>query len=780
MTKLKFCCIVNLEHVFHKTIQEDDSISPSRNIFAVDISGVSGSRSTDPKDIEKEVKAVFEASLGKEEAELVTRGITQVAVETRSPSSQSTTGSQSTTPPTNQPTTQTTTPSTTYTTQRRTPTQSNITPINADDDFLRGFYKDYENERPISQVTRPSTWDDNQKSLSHKGITEITDPFLDGFNKGCEDKQKQSELSSKKGSPVSNFSGYTGAWEEVQPDTTGSGFQIRAWAEDPQPKTEEELQTAYEKAKSRFDAVSQELERYMRDNRDWNTPWYDALSREYSRAWEQYNTLKKQYEEQFPDNRLWGVISGSGMDYAGQMLSSAGAMIEGLTEYFPAYGPYQNEIVGFNPSAYIPERDTTLITEYISDPLREKGADLSQKGQAKVQEQKKGLGKFGQFAVDLGSAATQMVLDIGLGVVTGGSMAIPAAIRTFGSSATEAAAEGADLNQQMLYATTSAAATYGIEQLCNVAYAGIKGVVPGVADKTVTEIVENLAKKFVGNPKGAEAVKNIGMLIASGASEGVEETLESLLQPFLQQMSYDKSAENVFQNPKLLADAAYEGLIGTVLGLFGRGTSNAVDLVHNMIYDGIMPGGKLMADAGVGESEVLGAMAIHQMGKMDDTTAMNHSEQTSGFIDTEFENILELAANGDKITLSEEMESFIADKSFREIELLSGKLTNRAVRKWYLSHDAAIKTEIDLTGSLEQQAQQAFDLRNLYRTQARDLMEDQTARTELDKTDPNKTFEELIADKMRRKGLTREEALEDIISTAGKTRKTINKALGLE
>ena len=214
--------------------------------------------------------------------------------------------------------------------------------------------------------------------------------------------------------------------------------------------------------------------------------------------------------------------------------------------------------------------------------------------------------------------------------------------------------------------------------------------------------------------------------------------------------------------------------------MFGSGASTAIDAVENLINNKIMPGEKLMEAADVSESEVLGAMAMNEMGKMEDTTAINHSEQTSGFIDTEFENILDLAANGGKITLSEEMESFIAGRSFHEIELLSGKLPNRAVRKWYLSHDAAIKTEIDLTGSLEQRAQQAFDLRNLYRTQARDLMDDQIARAELDKTDPNKTFEELVADKMRRKGLTREEALEDIISTAGKTRKTINKALGLE
>ena len=93
---------------------------------------------------------------------------------------------------------------------------------------------------------------------------------------------------------------------------------------------------------------------------------------------------------------------------------------------------------------------------------------------------------------------------------------------------------------------------------------------------------------------------------------------ESLLSPFLQQLSYNRNAETVLQNPKLLGEAAYEGLIGSVLGLFGSGTNTAIDLVSNMIYDGIMPSEKLMADAGVSEPEVLGAMAIHEMAKMDE------------------------------------------------------------------------------------------------------------------------------------------------------------------
>ena len=82
-------------------------------------------------------------------------------------------------------------------------------------------------------------------------------------------------------------------------------------------------------------------------------------------------------------------------------------------------------------------------------------------------------------------------------------------------------------------------------------------------------------------------------------------------------MTYDKNAETFLQNPKLLLEAGYEGMLGSIIGVFGRGTSNAVDLVHNMIYDGIMPGEKLMADAGVSESEVLGAVVLNDMANSD-------------------------------------------------------------------------------------------------------------------------------------------------------------------
>ena len=158
--------------------------------------------------------------------------------------------------------------------------------------------------------------------------------------------------------------------------------------------------------------------------------------------------------------------------------------------------------------------------------------------------------------------------------------------------------------------------------------------------------VEKLAQKLAKTPAGANALKNIGMLIASGAGEGVEETLESLLNPFLQRLSYDKNAQTVFQNPKLLADAAYEGLIGGILGMFGRGTSTAIDLVSNMIYDGIMPGEKLMADAGVSEPEVRGAIVLNDMAKEENANGSSAQLESYNPLD---ENLLtELAVSGEK------------------------------------------------------------------------------------------------------------------------------------
>ena len=107
-------------------------------------------------------------------------------------------------------------------------------------------------------------------------------------------------------------------------------------------------------------------------------------------------------------------------------------------------------------------------------------------------------------------------------------------------------------------------------------------------------------------------------------------------------------------------------------------------------------------------------------------------------------------------------------------------MTNKEVRQWYLENVAKIAESIDNSLPIEEKARLAFEARNKIRTEARNLMADETIRAVLDVERPNKTFEELIESKMIRKGMTREEAIEDIYKTATKTNTNINKDLGLD
>ena len=121
----------------------------------------------------------------------------------------------------------------------------------------------------------------------------------------------------------------------------------------------------------------------------------------------------------------------------------------------------------------------------------------------------------------------------------------------------------------------------------------------------------------------------------------------------------------------------------------------------------------------------------------------------------------------------------IESRDFDDLQAFVGKLDNLTVRKWYIYHDERIHELIDSSLPIEQKARMAFDLRNKYRTQARELMADQELRRELDRTNPNPIWEEKIADKMQRKNITREEAIADIWATATKSNAKVNEQFNL-
>lgn len=117
--------------------------------------------------------------------------------------------------------------------------------------------------------------------------------------------------------------------------------------------------------------------------------------------------------------------------------------------------------------------------------------------------------------------------------------------------------------------------------------------------------------------------------------------------------------------------------------------------------------------------------------------------------------------------------------SEKKIASLNGMLGNQETRLWYKHMDEHIPDILDKTKSLEEQARRAHELRNQYRTQARDLMIDQNERRRLDADHKNLTFEQLMERKKAKYGLTGDDAYKDIIRSSTTTNKMYDKKAGL-
>ena len=106
-------------------------------------------------------------------------------------------------------------------------------------------------------------------------------------------------------------------------------------------------------------------------------------------------------------------------------------------------------------------------------------------------------------------------------------------------------------------------------------------------------------------------------------------------------------------------------------------------------------------------------------------------------------------------------------------------LSNVEARKWYLEQEAKIPDMIDSSLSLEEQAKQAFNLRNKFRTEARELMADRATAESLYKTDPNWSWEKIIQ-KQVEKGLSGDDIYKEIIASSQRLRDAVNKSLGVK
>ena len=133
-----------------------------------------------------------------------------------------------------------------------------------------------------------------------------------------------------------------------------------------------------------------------------------------------------------------------------------------------------------------------------------------------------------------------------------------------------------------------------------------------------------------------------------------------------------------------------------------------------------------------------------------------------------------------RLSPNESQSDILKKKTFEELQAYIGALDNKTVREWYIYQSEWIHSQISTELPIEERARQAFELRNQYRRQARDLMADQELRRKLDREDPVWTWEALIAHKMqKRPGISREDAVRSIYESAVRSRRSVNEKFGL-
>jgi len=107
-----------------------------------------------------------------------------------------------------------------------------------------------------------------------------------------------------------------------------------------------------------------------------------------------------------------------------------------------------------------------------------------------------------------------------------------------------------------------------------------------------------------------------------------------------------------------------------------------------------------------------------------------------------------------------------------------GSLTNAQARQWYVDQMNRIPDRVDTRLPLQQQAQQASNMRNQVRTQARAYMADRTAAAELNRTNPNLTWEQTVA-RYQAKGFSGDDLWREIINASQRSNPQVNQSFGI-
>jgi len=265
------------------------------------------------------------------------------------------------------------------------------------------------------------------------------------------------------------------------------------------------------------------------------------------------------YQIDFYNKQLKGLADALGPDVYQQTLDNYDIAFDEFDKNPEAEDAFKifetaNKDLELKPGESVQERATKATSE-MSNQLQEESSIYTKMAKAAA-----GDNWLGNFATDITVNAIQMAGDAATNLVIPGWSLINMGLRTAGSAAQEAEAEGASIFQQLGYASVKG----GIEMATEMMFDGLAGIYgKGEADEIVEEVIRKLGK-------GNDAANTALRMLFSGLGEAAEEGASGIADPFAKTIYKGIDAIDPRNLTKEdVSDLLYDMLVGFAMGEAG-------------------------------------------------------------------------------------------------------------------------------------------------------------------------------------------------------------------
>lgn len=227
----------------------------------------------------------------------------------------------------------------------------------------------------------------------------------------------------------------------------------------------------------------------------------------------------------------------------------------------------------------------------------DKAAAAAAEASKKAKDNLGGSKAAGAF-VDIASGGLQLGADMALNALLPGVGLANMGLRSYGSGSREARLDGASEGEQVAYGAAAAAVDVLTEKIFDVG----KLFGGGAAD--------DVAEKLIGKLAKTDAGRSVVRALTNAVGEGAEEAVADILNPAIRAI-YDKGAAakssyTTAEGAKeMLAQSAYDAMIGAVLSTFGTaaGIAKGIDAQKNAALRAGEPAASVNAEASAKPAE---------------------------------------------------------------------------------------------------------------------------------------------------------------------------------